>query len=92
MVSRGLGDVYKRQGLQRPNKKKENYDLCLLKTGEPTSRHPSHHPFSVPDTLVCDPPLAPEFIWQTQSDLCGVYRFPVILKTSSKDDEPSAET
>ena len=36
---------------------KSYHNLCLLNACEPTCRHPSHHPFSVPDISVCDPPL-----------------------------------
>ena len=38
---------------------------------------------------VCHLSLALEFDWQIHSDLCGSDHFPVIVKTSSKDDEPS---
>ncbi|WP_419584840.1 hypothetical protein, partial [Thiolapillus sp.] len=68
-----------------------DYNLCLLNTGEPTYRHHSHHSFSVPDVSICDPSLALEFDWLTHNDLCGSDHFPVILKTSLRDDEPAAE-
>ena len=68
-----------------------DYNLCLLNTGEPTYRHYSCHSFSVPDVSVCDPSLALEFDWLTHNDLCGSDHFPVILKTSLRDDEPAAE-
>ncbi|WP_419595921.1 hypothetical protein, partial [Thiolapillus sp.] len=66
-------------------------NLCLLNTGEPTYRHHSHHSFSVPDVSICDPSLALEFDWLTHNDLCGSDHFPIILKTSLRDDEPAAE-
>ena len=47
--------------------------------------------FSVPDVSTCDPSLALEFDWLTHNDLCGSDHFPVILKTSFRDDEPAAE-
>ena len=40
---------------------------------------------------VCDPSLALKFDWQTHNELCGSDHFPVILKTSLRDDEPVAE-
>ena len=68
-----------------------DYNLCLLNTGEPTYRHHSHHSFSVPDVSICDPSLALEFDWLTHNDLCGSNHFPIILNTSLRDDEPAAE-
>ena len=38
-----------------------------------------------------DPSLALEFDWLTHKDLCGSDHFPIILKTSLRDDEPAAE-
>ena len=68
-----------------------DYNLCLLNTGEPTCRHHSHHSFSVPDISICDSSLELELDWLTHNDLCGSDHFPVILKTSVRDDEPAAE-
>ena len=68
-----------------------NYYPCILNTGKPTYRHPSHHFFSVPDISVCNPVHALEFVWQTHGDRCGSDHFPVIPKTSPKDGEPFAE-
>ena len=68
-----------------------DYNLYLLNTGEPTYRHHSHHSFCVPDISIYDPSLALEFDWLTHNDLCGSHHFPVILKTSLRDDEPAAE-
>ena len=68
-----------------------DYNLCLLNTGEPTYRHHSRHSFSVPDVSICDPSLAFKFDWQTHNYLCESNQFPVILKTSLGDDEPIAE-
>ena len=65
--------------------------LCLLNTGEPTNRHHSHHSFSVPDVSIRNTSLALEFDWLTHNDLCGSDHFPVILKTSFRDDETVAE-
>ena len=31
-----------------------DYNLCLLNTGEKTYKHNSHHFFSVPDISICD--------------------------------------
>ena len=59
--------------------------MCLLNTGEPIYRHLSHHSFFVSDISVCDPSLAPEFDWQTHSDLSESDHYPVILKTSPRD-------
>ena len=69
----------------------DNYNLCLLNTGEPTYSHHSRHSFSVPDLSICDPSLVLEFDWLTHSDLCGSDHFPIILKTSPNEDEPAAE-
>ena len=68
-----------------------DYNFCLLNTGEPTYRHHSHNSFSVPGVSICDPSLTLEFDWLTHNDLCGSDHFPVILKTSLRDDEPAAE-
>ena len=51
----------------------------------------SHHSFSVPEVSICDPSHALEFEWLTHNDLCGSDHFPVIIKTSLRDDEPGAE-
>ena len=40
-----------------------DYNLCLLNTGEPTYRHYSYHSFFVPDIRICDPSLALQFDW-----------------------------
>ena len=40
---------------------------------------------------VCHLSLALEFDWQIHSDLCGSDHFPVILKTSPREDESNAE-
>ena len=48
-----------------------DYNLCLLNTGEPTYRHHSHHSFSVLDITICDPSLALELDWLIHNDLCG---------------------
>ena len=69
----------------------EQKNLCISNTGKPTYRHPSHHSFSVLDISLCDPSLALELDWQIRDDLCGSDHFQVILKTSAKDDEPSAD-
>ena len=63
-------------------------EMCIR---DSTYRHHSHHSFSVPDASICDPSLALEFDWLTHKDLCGSDHFPVILKTSLRDDEPAAE-
>ena len=68
-----------------------DYNLCLLNTGEPTYRHHGHHSFSVPDVCICDQSLALEFEWLTHNDLCRSDYFPVIIKTSLRDDEPVVE-
>ena len=68
-----------------------SYNLCLLNNGEPTYRHHSQRSFSVPDIFICDPSLALEFDWLTHKDLCGSDHFPVILKTSLREDQFSAE-
>ena len=68
-----------------------DYHLCLLNNIEPAYRHPSHHSFCVPDISSCDPSLIVEFDLQTHNDLCGSDHFSVILRTSPRDDEPSAE-
>ena len=47
--------------------------------------------FSVPDVSTCDPSLALEFDRLNHNDLCGSDHFPIILKTSLRDDEPAAE-
>ncbi|WP_419620135.1 hypothetical protein, partial [Thiolapillus sp.] len=85
------GDVRQDSRGQMVEKLLNDYNLCLLNTGEPTYRHHSHHSFSVPDVSICDPSLALEFDWLTHNDLCGSDHFPVILKTSLRDDEPAAE-
>ena len=74
-------------GLQRPNVRRNirRLQMCLLNTGEPIYRHLSHHSFFVSDISVCDPSLAPEFDWQTHSDLSESDHYPVILKTSPRD-------
>ena len=69
----------------------DDYNLCLLNTGEPTYRHHSHHSFSVPDLSICDPSLVLGFDWLTHNDLRGSDHFPIILKTSPNEDEPAAE-
>ena len=69
----------------------DDYNLCLLNTGEATYRHHSHHSFSVLGLSICDPSLALEFDWLTHSDLCGSDHFPIILKTSPNEDELAAE-
>ena len=69
----------------------DDYNLCLLNTGEPKYRHHSHHSFSVPHLSICDPSLVLEFDWLTHNDLCGSDHFLVILKTSPNEDEPAAE-
>ena len=51
----------------------------------------THHSFSVPDVSICDPSLTLESDWLTHNDLCGSNHFPVILRTSHRDDEPVAE-
>ena len=84
------GDVRQDSRGQMIEKLLNDYNLCLLNTGEPTYRHHSHHPFSVPDVSICDPSPALEFDWLTHNDLCGSDHFPVILKTSLRDDEPAA--
>ena len=68
-----------------------DYNLCLLNTGEPTYRHHSHHSFSVPDVSICDQSLALEFDWLTHNDFCGSDHFPVALKIFLRDNEPVAE-
>ena len=86
-----LGDVRQDSRGQMVEKLLNDYNLCLLNTGEPTYRHHSHHSFSVPDVSICDPSLALEFDWLPHNGLCGSDHFPVILKTSLRDDEPAAE-
>ena len=76
---------------QTVEKSLNDYNLCLLNTGEPTYRHQSHHSFSVLDVSICHTSLSLEFDWQTYNDLYGSDHFPVILKTSLRDDEPVAE-
>ena len=61
-----------------------DYNLCLLNTGDPTYRHHSHNSFSVPDVSICDPSLALEFYHLTHNDLCGSDHFPVILSRSGE--------
>ena len=85
------GDVRQDSRGQMVEKLLNDYNLCLLNTGEPTYRHHSHHPFSVPDVSICDPSLALEFDWLTHNNLCGSDHFPVILKTSLRDNEPAVE-
>ena len=68
-----------------------DYNFCLLNTCEPTYTHHSHHSLTVPDVSICDPSLALEFHWLTHNDLCGGDHFPVILKTSLRDDRPLAD-
>ncbi|WP_419648222.1 hypothetical protein, partial [Thiolapillus sp.] len=85
------GDVRQDSRGQMIEELLNDYNLCLLNTGEPTYRHHSHHSFSVPDVSICDPSLALEFDWLTHKDLCGSDHFPIILKTSLRDDEPAAE-
>ena len=46
----------------------DDFNHCLLNTGEPTYRHHSHHSFSVPDLSVCDPSLVLGFDWLTHND------------------------
>ena len=44
-------------GFKRSNGRKKvlnDYNLCLLNTGEPTYRHHSHHSFSVPDISISE--------------------------------------
>ena len=48
------GDVRQDSRGQMVEKLLNDYNLCLLNTGEPTYRHHSHHPFSVPDVFICD--------------------------------------
>ena len=52
------GDVRQDSRGQMVEKLLNDYNLCLLNTGEPTYRHHSHHSFSVPDVSICDPSLA----------------------------------
>ena len=52
------GDVKQDSRGQMVEKLLNDYNLCLLNTGEPTYRHHSHHSFSVPGVSICDPPLA----------------------------------
>ena len=85
------GDVRRDSRGQMIEKLLNDYNFCLLNTGEPTYRHHSHNSFSVPDVSICDPSLALEFDWQTHNDFCRSDHFPVILKTSLRDDEPAAE-
>ena len=75
------GDVRQDSRGQMVEKLLDDYNLCLLNTGEPTYRHHSHHSFSVPDLSICDPSLILEFDWLTHNDLCGSDHFPIILKT-----------
>ena len=73
-------------------RQRNDYNLCLSNTGEPTCKHYSHHSFSVPDIPICDPSLLfDRFDRLTHDDLCGGDHFPVILKTFPRDDELSAE-
>ena len=85
------GDVRQDSWGQVVEKLLNDYNLCLVNTGEPAYRQHSRHAFSVPDVSICDPSLALEFDWLTHNDLCGSDHFPVILKTSLRDDEPVAE-
>ena len=66
------GDVRQDSRGQMVEKLLNDYNLCLLNTGEPTYRHHSHNSFSVPDVSICDPSLALEFDWLTHNDLCGI--------------------
>ena len=75
--SRLWGDMWQDSRGQMVEKLLNDYNLCLLNTGEPTYRH--------------DPSLALEFDWLAHNDLCRSDHFPVILKTSLRDDEPAAE-
>ena len=85
------GDVRQDSRRQMVEKLLDDYNLCLLNTGEPTYRHHSHHSFSVPDLSICDPSLVLEFDWLTHNDLCGSDHFPIVLTTSHKEDESAAE-
>ena len=85
------GDVMQDSRGQMVEKFLNDYNLCLLNTGEPSYRHRSHHSVSVPDISLQDPSLALEFDWLTHNDLCGSDHFQVILETSVRDDEPAAE-
>ena len=80
------GDVRQDSRSQMVEQLLIGYNRCLLNTGEPTYRHHSHHSFSVPDISLCDTSLAFEFDWLTHNDLCGSDHFPVLLKTSLRDD------
>ena len=62
------GDVRLDSRGQTVEKLLNDYNLCLLNTGEPKYRHHSHHSFSVPDVAICDPSLALEFDWLTHTD------------------------
>ena len=46
------GDVRQDSRGQMVEKLLDDYNLCLLNTGEPTYRHHSHHSFSVPDLSI----------------------------------------
>ena len=85
------GNVRQNSRGQMVEKLLDDYNLCLLNTGEPTYRHHSHHSFSVPDLSSCDPSLVLEFDWLTHNDLCGSDHFIVIPKTYPNEDEPAAE-
>ena len=85
------GDVRQDSRGQMVEKLSNDYNLCLLNTGEPTYRHHGHHSFSVPDVSICYPSLALEFDWLTHNDVCKSDHFPVILRTSLRDNEPAVE-
>ena len=76
------GDVRQDSRGQMLEKLLDDYNLCLLNTGDPTYRHHSHHSFSVPDLSICDPFLIlSEEVITFQSSKLPLTKMKLLLNT-----------
>ena len=67
-------------------------NLSILNTDSSTYFHPGSGSLSAIDLSLCDPSLFLDLSWSVHDDLCGSDHFPVLVRSSQKDNRDAVPT